>query len=270
MNLDLNKILKRIFPFIYIALFAYIISTIIFLFLPKQGKTFEDTSLSQLEYQNYVGFYPTTNIPKINKPVKVKDLDTISKYNLKAIYSTTSNSGWIIIEDKTSKKSTILQQFENFNGYILTKLFKKYIIFEKNSKEFKLELPHEENINYDIKTKNDSIQENIVVKDGNISVKRDYLNSYTKDLNKVWKDIAINDIRKNGEIEGFRINAVNKNSVFDKLGLKKGDIIKSVNGKIIKSYGDAFSLYNGVNKLNYLTLEVLRDNESVELNYEID
>lgn len=271
MNLNFNKILKTIFPYIYIALAAYIISTIIFLFLPKNGVDFEDVSLNQLEYKNYSGFYSSNGVV-INNRLKNRaniSLDSLSKYILKAIYSTSSNSGWIIIESKSSKDTTILQQLEEFNGYTLTKLYKKYVIFEKNSKEYKLELPKEENLTYKIEN-NNSIKENIVVKEGSVAVQRDYLNTYVNDLGKVWKDIAIQEIRENGKIDGFKINGVNKNSVFEKLGLKKNDIIKSINGNILKSYADAFKIYNGINKLNYLRLEVLRNNEVVELNYEIN
>ncbi len=271
MNLNFNKILKTIFPYIYIALATYIISTIIFLFLPKNGVDFEDVSLNQLEYKNYSGFYSSNGVV-INNRLKNRaniSLDSLSKYILKAIYSTSSNSGWIIIESKSSKDTTILQQLEEFNGYTLTKLYKKYVIFEKNSKEYKLELPKEENLTYGIEN-NNSIKENIVVKEGSVAVQRDYLNTYVNDLGKVWKDIAIQEIRENGKIDGFKINGVNKNSVFEKLGLKKNDIIKSINGNVLKSYADAFKIYNGINKLNYLRLEVLRNNEVVELNYEIN
>ncbi|XOB63363.1 hypothetical protein ACMC56_06030 [Campylobacterota bacterium DY0563] len=271
MNLNFNKILKTLFPYIYIALAAYIISTIIFLFLPKSSVEFEDVSLNQIEYKNYSGFYSST-ATVVNNRVDNRtniSLDSLSKYVLKAIYSTTTNSGWIIIESKSSKDTTILQQLDEFNGYTLTKLYKKYVIFEKNAKEYKLELPKEENLTYGIEN-NDSIKENIVVKDGSVAVQRDYLNTYVNDLGKVWKDIAIQEIRQNGKIDGFKINGVNKNSVFQKLGLKKNDIIKSVNGNVLKSYADAFKIYNGINKLNYLRLEVLRNNEVVELNYEIN
>ncbi len=89
-------------------------------------------------------------------------------------------------------------------------------------------------------------------------------------IDKVWKDINIKDIRKNGRIEGFKIYSLNKNSVFGKLGLKQNDVIKSVNGIEIRSYADAFNLYNEIKKLEYLNLEVLRNNEIVELDYEIN
>ncbi len=273
MNLPFNTILQKILPYAFIILSAYIISTILFLFLPKSGVAFVEESTSTLVYKKYSGFYSRVkiNIPKIDKKIPKKNIQTLLKYRLKAIYSTTSNGGWASVEDKSSSQSTIIEQHEKLNGYTLTKLYKNYVIFEKNLKEFKLELLLNKEINYEIQRKTSSnIIENIVVNEDNIKIKRDYLNSYVNNIEKVWNNIAISDIRKNDKIVGFKINSVNKDSIFGKLGFKKNDIIKSINNKVIKSYADAFKIYNEINNLDYLNIEVLRNNEIVELNYEID
>ena len=48
------------------------------------------------------------------------------------------------------------------------------------------------------------------------------------------------------------------------------DIIKSVNNSVLESYADAFKVYNNMENTKYLNMEILRNNEIVELNYEID
>lgn len=276
MNIDFNTYLRRYSPYIFTILIAYVLATIVFFFLPKHGVEFIETSENGVTYKKYDAFYSkvkfVNNKPKItNNTSNRTNIESLSKYILKAIYSTTSNSGWIIIEEKSSKKTIILEQSNKLKDYELTKLYKKYVIFERSGKEYKLELPKENKLNYQIQQNTINGQsENIVVNEDSVTVKRNYLNTYVKDLDKVWKDIAIDDVRNNGKIEGFKIFNVNENSVFGKLGLKKGDVIKSVNGKEIKSYGDAFKIYNEINKLDYLTFEVMRNEEIMELRYEID
>ena len=272
MNTNFNTFFQKVMPFFFVILFAYILSSISSLFLPKSGIDFKESSKNSLAYQKYSGFYSKMKVKdkKEKKPVKKDNIQTLSKYQLKAIYSTQSNSGWIIVQAKNSKDSIILAKDEKLDGYILTKLYKNFVIFENNSKEFKLELPKEKDINYKVEKNESNKKEVITVNEDNVSVKRDYLNTYVNDLDKVWKDISIKDIRKDGSIEGFKVFKVNKNSVFGKLGLKQNDIIKSVNGTRIKSYADAFKIYNEINKLDYLTLEILRNNDIMELNYEID
>ncbi len=270
MNINFNIIIQKIIPYLWILLCAYAISTIIFIFLPKNGIDFISKSNQNLAYKKYDGFYLSKSLMK-KETKKEMNRGSLSDYLLKAIYSTTSNAGWIIVQKNS--KSHILSQNEELDGYTLIKLFKNFVIFEKNNKEFKLEMKKddEKNTSYEInRTTNSGKKEDIIVDEGSVRVKRSYLNSYVQDIDKVWKNISIQEIRTNGKIDGFKVLNVNKNSVFTKLGLKKGDIIKSVNNNVLGSYSDAFRVYNNISNIQYLNIEILRNNEIMELNYEID
>jgi len=274
MNTTINNIIRKLIPYAFIGLLAYILATVAFFYLPKSGVDFVEESSTTLQYRQYNGFYSQQNVVA-KKPVKKRvaksNAQTLSNYILKGIYSTTSNSGWIIIENKRAKKSHFLSQYEEIDGYVLTKLYKNYVIFEKSAKEFRLDIEKKnEKVKYEVTRKVNNIKENIVVDNDTVKVKRDYLNSYVNDIDKVWNNIKIDEIRQNGKIDGFKVGRVNKNSVFGKLGLKKGDIIKSINNNVLNSYADAFKVYNNINNTKYLNIEILRDNEIMELNYEID
>lgn len=270
MNTTINLLIKKLLPYIFIALFAYVLNTVLFSFLSKKGVNFIKNDEISIEYKKYSGFY-THNVNKVEaKQETQKEVESMRNYNLKAIYSMNDNSGWISLEKANS--SFILSQWEEIDGYILTKLFKNYVIFEKAAVEYKLEIKKtaDEKVSYDITQKSGGITENIIVSDDSIKIKRDYLNSYVNDIDKVWSNIAIKEIKKDKKIDGFEVFKVAKDSVFDKLGLKQGDIIKSINNNVLGSYADAFEVYNNINNTKYLNIEILRDNEIMELNYEIN
>lgn len=268
MNTNINFITKKLLPYIFIFLLAYLINTIISLYLPKSGVEFIKNDLTSLSYKNYNGFYSNTKTVQKSE-TKAKKIETLSKYNLKGIYSTNKNSGWITIEDKAKQKSKILAQWEEIDGYILTKLYKTYVVFEKEAKEYKLAMKEKDKVSYEIE-QNVNSNENIKVNDDLVKIKRDFLNTYVTNVEKVWNNIAIKEIKKAGKIDGFKINKIAKNSVFEKIGLKQGDIIKAVNNNVLGSYADAFKVYNNINNTKYLNIEILRNNEMMELNYEID
>ena len=142
---------------------------------------------------------------------------------------------------------------------------------EKAAKEYRLDIKQDnKNVAYAISETKDNLKQDIIVDGSSVKIKRNYLNSYVQDIDKVWNNISIQEIRKNNKIEGFKINKIVKDSVFGKLGLEKNDIIKSINNKMLTSYSDAFKVYNNINSTKYLNIEVLRNNEILELNYEID
>jgi type II secretory pathway component PulC len=53
------------------------------------------------------------------------------------------------------------------------------------------------------------------------------------------------------------------------LGLREGDVIIKANNIELKSYKDAIDIYNGLDQLDAVQIVVLRENQEVELVYEI-
>lgn len=279
MNINYNSIIKAFIPVFIILFIAYFINSVLYIYLPKAKEQKQIEQSSGVEYNKYKiydGFNEPKKITQKPKPKAIKkEYELLSSIVLKAIYASSDKSkGWIIISEKSSTKTHMLEVLDSFKNYTLKSVYKKYVIFEKNSKEYKLSIDDEKNIQ-DIKTKTVVkkqvlADEEIKEEEGGYSVKRELVNEYTKgNLNKIFKDIAIKEIKKDGKIDGFKINRVSKNSVFYKLGLKKNDIIKEVNNIKLQSYNDAFKIYNQMNKLNSLNFIILRNNQPVEIEYEI-
>ncbi len=62
----------------------------------------------------------------------------------------------------------------------------------------------------------------IEVSDSGAKIERKLLSSYTNDVDKIWKNIGIEEHKSGGKLDGFKVNFVKKGSVFEKLGLKRG------------------------------------------------
>ena len=89
------------------------------------------------------------------------------------------------------------------------------------------------------------------------------------DIKKIFKYITINPVYKENKLIGFGITDVKKGSVFDKMGLRKRDIIEKIDGKPVTNEGDAFRYFNKINELSTLALTIKRGSERKELHYEI-
>ncbi len=88
-------------------------------------------------------------------------------------------------------------------------------------------------------------------------------------IKKIFKYIAINPIYKEHRLKGFAITHIKPDSVFDRMGLRKRDIIEAINGKPLTNEGDAFKYFNQITTLNQLSLTIKRGSERKELHYEI-
>lgn len=287
MNINFNTIISKSIPFVGLLSLAYGINTGLYYYLPKTVDYKAVSNDYNIEYNKYKFDKKLKDIvvkkikPIKKKVVKKKEYKLNSNIILKAIYSSNDNSGWIIIGEKSSKKTYMLSIGEEFKDFKLQLVYKNYAIFTKNNKEYRLDLLSEKDKKANYTTKKSVFRkktQNIKSKELNsikqedenqFTLKRTLINNYTKNLKKIWRDIAIDDYKQNGILTGFKIRRINKNSVFAKLGLRDGDIIKSVNNIKMTSYSNAFSVYKKLGKTKDLSFSILRGNNEMELEYEI-
>lgn len=61
---------------------------------------------------------------------------------------------------------------------------------------------------------------------------------------------------------------INKDSIFLKIGLKEGNIMNVINNSILSSYSNTLKVYCNMENIN--NTKILKNNEAMELNYEIN
>lgn len=100
-----------------------------------------------------------------------------------------------------------------------------------------------------------------------ITVDRSDIRESLKNINKLLTQARIRPHLKDGKPDGFRLSYVKTNSFFTKLGLKQGDIIKSINGKQINTPEDAFSFYQSLESGAPLSMEISRGDKPKTITY---
>ena len=73
--------------------------------------------------------------------------------------------------------------------------------------------------------------------------------------------------RKDG---GFLVRKLKKGSLYEKLGLRQGDVIKSVNGEPINTIEDAMRQYQQLNTAGQVQVEVLRNGQPQMLQFHLE
>lgn len=66
---------------------------------------------------------------------------------------------------------------------------------------------------------------------------------------------------------GFVVREIQPGSVYEKLGLKVGDVVRSANGQVLHSVEDVMKLYQQSNNNSYIHLEVVRNGRVENLQY---
>jgi len=270
MNINFNRILflRYLVQFLIMVFIAKLIALGMWFFLPKRGIQMSIKSEYVMPYMRYSVDSFKLKLAKnktVNSEVSSLSIDSIV---LKAIYLMGDES-FIVVAPKINKvKSRTIGVGEVFEGYKLTKVYSQYVIFERNYKQYKLQIskpkPSARWKNVAQKQKASVNTEEPVRRVASTEVKKAIANP-----TNIWKNIGLREYFSKGVSDGFKVSFVRKGTIFETLGLKVGDVIQSVNNKEMKNNAQAFKAYRELKDAKALKLGILRGKTMMELEYEI-
>ena len=269
MSISINKITKTITNFLIFIALLKIASLVGLFFLPKSGV--DKASSSNSYNAKYYNYRVATILEDKKEPITTTQqvvTKSLTGVILKAIFAKKDGTGFIIIEESNIKKTYVLSIGEKYKEFVLSKIFPNQAIFTLNGQEYTLMID-KKMTNF---TPPKDSKSAISPQDTTISstaVNRNDIDYYVNNFDKIWENVAIKEKREGGKIVGFLITHINTNSIFNKLGLRLGDLIVAVNNKELKSYQDAFAVYKQVEHLRELKITVKRDNQLKDIEYEI-
>jgi len=207
-----------------------------------------------------------------NKVVgSIKDIELLAVYNA---------ADMTVITVMYKGKSKVLSRGEEINGFTLEGAGSHFATFSKKGKMYKIELIKSKtapgsgsSITASSNTASEStngVEGEIIDAGDHKIISKSLLDHYAKNMDDIYKNIGIADVKKGNKLVGFKVTFVKRGSPFAKLGVQRGDIIKSINGQEINSYNAAFNVYKNIGNVQNLTLVILRGKEEMELEYEIN
>jgi general secretion pathway protein C len=95
------------------------------------------------------------------------------------------------------------------------------------------------------------------------------LNNALENMNQLLTQARMVPFFNAGKAEGFRIFAIRPNSLFEKIGLRDGDVLQRVNGNELTDPARAFELFEQLKDEKAVSVDLLRNGAKQTLSYEI-
>ncbi len=105
--------------------------------------------------------------------------------------------------------------------------------------------------------------------DTKYQVDRSFLQKQLGNVEALATQIRASPKTEDGKVVGFRLSAIRKGSVFDKLGIKNGDIVHTVNGQSLSSMEAAMGAYGSLANESGFNFEITRRNQKMTIEYEV-
>jgi general secretion pathway protein C len=137
-----------------------------------------------------------------------------------------------------------------------------------------VEIPKDEKLSLSMKGPAKPSGENEeVVKRGqfDFELQRSDVKKYLSDLSGILSQARMQpNLGPDGSVKGFKFTGIQPGSIYEKLGFKVQDVIKSVNGEPVDSPTRAMELYNALKGQNFIELEVERNGRNEQFSYNIN
>lgn len=116
--------------------------------------------------------------------------------------------------------------------------------------------------------KTDSIKDGVRKTGPNTyEIDRNMLNEQLDDLGNLSRQARVIPHYRDGKPQGFKIVGVRPGSLYSHIGVRSGDVLKSVNGEEVTSPTKALELYEKLKNSDNVTLEVERRGRPTNLEY---
>ncbi len=168
-----------------------------------------------------------------------------------------------VMEEKGGKKQGLYQTGDKVQGALVKKVLRGKVILEVGGKDEILEM---EQAKTGKKGSRALTSGNSA--DDTITVGHDDLQKSLSNINSLLTQVRIRPLIKNGKPDGLILSSIKEGSIFSKLGLKNGDVVKKIDNQLIKSPDDAFEFYNRLKSGAELSLEIVRGSETRTVHYQ--
>ena len=105
--------------------------------------------------------------------------------------------------------------------------------------------------------------------DTNFTIDRSEVDHAMENLNQLFTQVRAVPHFQDGKASGFRLFAIRRDSIFEKIGLKNGDIVSRINGNELTDPARAMAMIQEMRGENRITVELNRNREPTTLTYEI-
>lgn len=226
---------------------------------PDRTRTLSDYEV--ISQRNIFGKYP--------KKVKEKPVEKKTDLKLRLVGTSLGNSPFAIIENTKSKKQDVFDLKDSVfeTGATLLAVYDEKIELERSGEIELLEITEGE--------KSKSGRKSVAgisanADESEFTVPEDELNDALANLPRLLSQARAVPFFRNGESIGMRLFAIRRNSLYEKLGLKNGDILLSVNENSLADPTEALRIFDKLKEEKSIKVEVERSGAAKSLNYSIE
>lgn len=195
---------------------------------------------------------------------------TFSDYWLRGVVYTGGNDSVAILETKNQRKQIVAGVGDEISfGVKLIEVRSRSVLLARGKQHHELQIHREQSIRT-ASMRGYPHRKGITRRsDRSFVIGRSTLSKSLENVNDIITQVAMRPKLQNGACIGYEVRRIKKGSIFEDIGLHKGDILQSVNGMNLSNPEDAFRVYKSLVGETSFNIDLLRDGSKTTLSYEV-
>ena len=175
-----------------------------------------------------------------------------------------------VIEDLSTRKQDVYQEGDRIKQTLIKKILRHNVIINTGRRDEVLTMEPGESTGKKAAPKRRAQPQPRRRGTSSIRLNREDMEAQMANLNDLMQQVRIRPYMEGKRPAGFLVSNIKPNSLFSKLGLRNGDVIKGINGETITTPDQAIELYESLMEGGEIDLEIKRGRRSQNLRYEIE
>lgn len=174
-----------------------------------------------------------------------------------------------IIEDLGTRKQDVYREGDRVKETTIKRILRHNVIINTGRGDEVLTMEPEEDSSKGSAPERQARVRPAPTSSRSIRLNRDDLEAQMADLNDLMQQVRIRPFMEGRQPAGFLVSNIKPGSLFSRMGLRNGDVIKGVNGATITTPDQAIELYESLMEGGEIALEIKRGRREQNLRYEI-
>jgi len=177
-------------------------------------------------------------------------------------------TSWAIIKDNQSGKEEKVQVGDKIKGAEVVMILRNKVVLNING-ENQLLIMGIEKIRAENRKSTEGGEANTPVDVETYNISKDFITDSVNNIPQIMATVRVKPYFEDGRPAGFHVSNIKDESILKTMGFKDGDIIKSVNGREIKTTQDVMTLYNALKDSNFFGIGIIRSGQRKTLNFKV-
>jgi len=226
-----------------------------------ERKVFRKPPLDSYRIISERNLFGSTDKESSEIKINVDELEpTKLKLVLLGTVCSNNNSGFAVIEDTDKRKQELCRVGDTVASAEVIKILHGKVILRVDDRDELLTIKESG-------TGRTPGKKTAASPKGKITVSKTDIDKAFKNMSQMLTQVRIRPYFSEGKPDGFLVSRIKQGSIFQKMGLKNGDVIQGVNDSPIGSADDMLGLYKELQSGSEITLNIKRRGKQETLKY---